>query len=162
MSARVLMLFGIGCVLAATGAMAQIDSPPPSISIQKSPALGTLLRGEERSIDYNDDAAAVVVVTGEAGRDVQIGIVTEPLLGRESMITVKLAPQDVAYSTDNGMTWRSFVRPDLTVITRFPSNGVSATSSILVRIGASIKAGRRQQRGEYRGKMSIEVAYIQH
>jgi hypothetical protein len=76
-------------------------------------------------------------------------------------MTPTVSTSTCKYSTNSGSTWSSFTSSSggvISVSTRFPNHS-GTTSSILVRVGATLTSSTRQQRGSYSGTVTVSAAY---
>jgi len=134
-------------------------------------AFGSMTRSSSSTVTYSSGSAAVFTVTGSKNNGVYIAVsVSSTELttssGSSSSSTYRSMDPSITttsckYSTNNGSTWNSFTSTTtgyVYVATTFP-NSTGSTSSILVRVGATLTSGARQQRGSYSGTVTVGAQY---
>ena len=177
------LLFVAGTLLSAAGATsayAQSTNPDlgvgnirivqgPTVRVITSMNFGSLQRLSSRSIEYLDADAALFAVDAEPGRTLDLNVRVEDMvkplednedgLGR-GKIRLEIRQEHCAYSLDKGETWQQFSSSLHTQRITIPSIGDAAGSfQVLVRVGGSIEIDHNQRKGEYLGRITVEVEY---
>lgn len=124
-------------------------------------SVGTLMRTEQTTVPFASGGAAVFVLEGANGRDVEVTLSTIRLTqqdrssGRSDM-AFTLLPELCAYSTDEGATWTPFAS---TILQTIPLRSSQTTSTVYIRIGGRATASSDQHRGSYSGSIVLTAIY---
>lgn len=126
-------------------------------------SIGTLLRMEQLAVAFSSTRAAVFVLEGTSGHDVQITVSATRLeqedrtSGRSEM-GFTLLPELCAYSTDEGATWTPFTTTIAQTIP-LPARPSATACTVYLRIGGSVTASDDQHRGSYSGTIILTAVY---
>jgi hypothetical protein len=137
-----------------------------SITGNNGLSFGTIARSGTATVSYSATSAARFTVTGDTLKNVRLAISVVDLStsdgtsvnSSDRSMAPTVVNADCAFSLDGGSNWTTFSTGTLYHDTQFPS-GSGATSSILVRVGGSLAAQSRQQRGTYQGQIILSATY---
>jgi hypothetical protein len=137
------------------------QSTTPAVEVVRGLGFGTFERLDTVSVDYLSDSAAKFIVTGEANRLVRLSLTPVDLARTNDVLTLSIASDQCAYSTDEGMTWTSFSSGILVQEIQFPPVvDPDVVSRIQLLVGGTVIAGEGQRRGDYSGSIVLNTEYV--